>query len=180
MGRGSWIILRTAGRSTLPLAASLARDGIEAWTPSEANRERGRRGKARKPILPTYVFARAQHLWRLVSLAEDPLSRHDSFSVFRYMERFPIVPDDQLEPLRSEEYQKAPEEEQPVYDKGECVRVADPAFGGMLGKVDKPGRKYTLVLFPLSPIPMKISTFLLRADEAYQLQSETDTAARAA
>lgn len=176
----NWIILRTAGRSTLPLARSLAADGIEAWTPSEANRKRGRRGKERKPILPTFVFAQAHHLWRLVSLSEDPRSRHDGFSVFRHMDRFPIVPDDQLEPLRSAEYQAAPEEEQPVYGKGECVRVAEPSFAGLPGIVDLPGRKYTMVLFPLSPIPMKIRTFLLRPDEAYKLQSATDAAARAA
>ena len=35
MGRetGDWFILRTAGRSTLPLASSLAEDGFEVWTP---------------------------------------------------------------------------------------------------------------------------------------------------
>lgn len=176
----NWIILRCSGRSTLSLAESLAREGVKAWTPSEAVRKRGRRGKERQPLTPTFVFAHACHLWRLVSLSEDPTSSHAGFSVFRHMDRFPIVPDDQLEPLRSAEYQRAPVEEQPVYGRGAHVRVAEPSFTGLPGIVDQPGRKYTMVLFPLSPIPMKIRTFLLRADEAYQLQSETDTAARAA
>lgn len=69
-----WCILRTAGRSTLPLAQSLGADGYDVWTPVETTTRRVPRMNAKRtirlPIMAGFVFARARHLVDLMQLAD--------------------------------------------------------------------------------------------------------------
>ena len=68
-----WFILRTAGRSTLSLAKTLAEDGFEVWTPARMQVIRVPRMNVRRevrlPLLPSFVFVRAPHLHDLLELA---------------------------------------------------------------------------------------------------------------
>jgi hypothetical protein len=179
-----WCILRTSGRYTLPLAASLRKAGFEAWTPSYVQQRRLPRAKARAerpmPLLPTFVFAKARHVPDLVLLADDPTKDHEGFSVFRYLGRIPLIADVELEALRTEENRAAPKQKQRVYREGEAVKLSQGSFAGLPGVVQDGGdRRYTFVAFG-GTMRVKISTFLLRSDEAYRLQPATGTAARAA
>jgi hypothetical protein len=175
----AWIVLRTSGRSTLPLARSLSSDGFEAWTPSAKIRPQGRRGKLCVPIIPTFVFARARHLWNLVSLSDDPLSRHEGFSVMRHMDGrgYPLVEDSELEPLRSEEGRVIPKEERKVLGCGEIVRLPEGPFAGMSGIVESADHKHAWVRFGGFRQPVKIAAFLLRSDMSERFRLETDMAA---
>lgn len=155
MSREGWCILRTSGRFTLRLAESLAADGIEAWTPTVTRRVTVPRMNAKRdvvlPLLPGFVFARSRHLWSLVDRSEDP-RQSIGFSVFRHLERYPVIRDRQLDPLRNEERRSVPKDRMQVYSEGEEVLVlpiADGAasvFGGMSGSVLRSNEKKTLVL----------------------------------
>lgn len=182
----SWCVLRCSGRSTLPLAASLSTDGLECWTPAETIRPRGKRGKLAVPMIPTFVFASARHLWTLVSLSEDPRSRHDGFSVMRHCggRGYPLIDDAELEPLRIEERGKADEAHRealkanpPVFTGGDQVECPERGFLGLSGIVESADRKYAWVRFPGFNQTAKIATFLLRPNGSNRLRSETDMAA---
>ena len=178
----SWFILRTAGRSTLSLAASLAEDGFEVWTPVRTERIRIPRKnvnrEVRLPLLPSFVFARARHLVELLELAsmtEKPRrgaergrsSRpaHRAFSVFHYLDQIPMIADRHLEPLRQKELALVPKKDGPRFDRGARVRVGSGAFEGLKGRVERCKSGYALVIFDDFKNPAKIPTFLLREDQ---------------
>ena len=109
-----WCILRTSGGKTLALAASLTVAGVEAWTPKRTFKrpmpgkrpdQHGRRPMIEidAPILPTFVFARAVHVDRLMGLAADPASLLPAFSVFTHAGRAPEVGDHAVAGLRQAE-----------------------------------------------------------------------------
>lgn len=161
-----WLILRTAGRSTLPLAASLGRDGFEAWAPARRMKIRKPRWNVHRdvcvPLMASFVFARTHHLVDLINLAERPKAGHPDFSVFHYFGRIPLVSDRDLEPLRTlERAGPTPDEMQNLYRKGEKVSVANGIFGGMAGVVERSDGTFTLVRFG-SRMRVKISTFILQ------------------
>lgn len=160
-----WCILRTSGRGTLRLAESLTRDGIEAWTPSALIERRRPRSRAKSekpvPIMPSYVFASARHLERIMLLAERPGS-HDAFSLFHYFGGIALCADKDLEPLRSAEKRALPKSRQRGFRPGQTVRVPEGSFGGMSGIVERSDGGYTMVCFGGS-IRVKIATFLLRS-----------------
>jgi hypothetical protein len=183
-----WFILRTAGRSTLQLAASLAEDGFEVWTPVRTQTIRVPRMNVRReirlPILPSFVFVRAPHLVDLLELANmaekprrDPnggrLSRpaHRDFSVFHFLDKIPMVADRNLEPLRMKEIEVIPKKGKPRFDRGAKVRVNSGAFEGLKGKVERCKSGYALVIFTDYRRPVNIPTFLLREDEALNSNS---------
>lgn len=176
---GDWIILRTASRSTLPLAKSLAEDGFDVWTPVETGVFNVPRANVKRTIsramLPSYVFARAGHLYNLLQLASLPSRRgpglrrpaHESFSVMRCSDHIPLIADASLNALRKIEARRTPrqmaEEPLPV---GCIVRVkaGSAGFEGMIGKVESGDRGTTLVCFNRR-YTVEIPTSLLSVDE---------------
>ena len=99
-----WLILRTSGGRTLRLAQSLADAGFGVWTPVQTLSKR--RGRTRErvaynaPIMPTFVFAQAQHLGELARISALPFSDHPDFSIFRHMGRVPLISDTEVAEAR--------------------------------------------------------------------------------
>lgn len=183
----NWIILRTAGRTTMQLAKSLNEDGIEAWTPVETRNMRIPRANVRRtvrlPIMPSYVFARAEHLIDLIELAgmkpiprrssSRPTNRseewrpyHADFSVMHFHDRIPVIADHHLQSLRTIEAKRSPRERAKPFPSGLSVRVKTEggSFAGMKGRVERSDNNTTVVCFD-SRMTVKISTSLLRPDE---------------
>lgn len=175
-----WCILRTAGRSTLPLVKSLAEAGYEVWTPSAVplkipRRRRKTEDEPRAAMTPTYVFARARHVFELIALASSPTRNHEGFTVFHTIYGIPLVTDKSLNGLRAEEDRlESKREEQArrqrskgkgeAFPIGETVRIPDGSFAGMDGMVAESDARHTIVLFGGS-MRLKISTFILRENE---------------
>lgn len=114
-----WIILRTSAGSTLRLVETLTDAGFEAWTPVEVREVLKGKNRApteqAMPILPEYVFARAEHLTELLAAAHSSglpyrvwdrdlrrivLRSYPKFSVFRLHDQVRPQPDRQLASLR--------------------------------------------------------------------------------
>jgi hypothetical protein len=111
-GNGArWCILRTAGRSTLPLVASLSGAGFDVWSPRLiVSHRRGparRRVEAEAPILATFVFARADRARDLEGIRALQNSPHPAFSIFRYYGRIPLIADHSIDHLRQAEANEA-------------------------------------------------------------------------
>lgn len=189
-----WCILRTSGRATLGLAASLREDGFEVWTPIETKMTTKARfnvkREARLPLLAGFIFARCHHLFALLEVAAFPTRRgpggrmpaHDSFSVFRSADGIPLVDDRALEPLRSAEKRRAPRHRQRIYGTGASVRVAEGSYEGMVGKVESCKNGKAVIFFggssPFSHV--EIPTSILRDDEVRALRGDTGAIAIAA
>lgn len=178
-----WIILRTSGSSTMPLARGLRDAGYDAWTPIEIQNRRRPRSKDRYDrewaVMPSYVFAREDRLVDLVKLSRQPAQcyrRWDAeqekmvmhgipyFSVFRYDDRFPVVDNSSLEPLRVIERRTAPKPKAAVFGSGDKVRLVEGSFAGMSGVVQSSKGDYAMVSFPNYPIAIKIARLLLLSD----------------
>jgi hypothetical protein len=198
-----WCILRTKPSATLRLAASLAEDGILAWTPAEVRRNRRPRRNVQDPepcpIMPTFVFADALRLVDLLDLADMPVKprrgqylhepAHEDFSVFHHYDRIPVVAEAALFHLREEErgadarYQRtlaramAKTKGEP-YDDGDEIRLPNGPFAGLSGQVVESDGKFTLICFGRTRV--KISTFILRSDMADRLQAATGSELKAA
>lgn len=179
----NWIILRTQGRHTMRLAETLTEDGYEAWTPVETRVFRVPRMNARRtvklPIMPSYVFARSEHLFDMIELAAMvPKPRrsprpeggtqpgHADFSVMHYNDRIPVIEDRHLQSLRLIEAKRTPKAKAKPLIPGLSVMVKTEggSFAGMRGKVERSDEGSTLVCFD-SRLTVKISTSLLLADE---------------
>lgn len=170
-----WIILRTSGRSTLRLAEHLAAGGIAVWAPSRVTQKRAPRRKAAKeqrlPILPSFVFARAEHVHALLILAESPSKSCPDFSVFKHNGAIPVIADGELTQLRfiekaedSRWQRQLMKRRAPAFDTGDVIRIHRGSFAGMSGVVEADDGRFAEVSF--GPFKVKISTFLLRADMA--------------
>ncbi len=168
-----WCILRTSGRSTLPLASSLAASGYEVWTPSEGLARR--RPRLDVPMTPTYVFARSRHIFELIHLSANPGSKHHGFSVFRNCHGVPLIADRSLDFLRAEEekLERRRQDQQrkrrgkakgSAFDIGETVRIPDGNFAGMDGIVEESDPRHTYVGLG-GFMRVKVSTFILRENE---------------
>lgn len=192
MGERRWCILRTSGRKTLALARTLAADGFDVWTPTTTHHVTVPRINARRdvilPMMPSFVFARADRLLDLIELANSvPMRRgparrqsaHDDFTVFHYRDRIPLVLDSDLEPLRTSERKAVPPSKWQQFKKGEKVRVPEGAFEGMAGVVEGTRGKFTLVCFGTGKA-VKISTFILLPDAVRDGHPSEGMAARAA
>jgi transcription antitermination factor NusG len=180
-----WFILRTAGRSTLNLAATLAEDGFDVWVPVRTQTIKVPRMNVRReirlPLLPSFVFVRAPHLCDLLELAqlsEKPRRAardcerhtrpaHRDFSVFHYLDKIPMVADVHLDPLRTKERETIPKKDAPRFGDGARVRVGSGAFGGLKGKVERCKSGFALVVFTDFKRPVKIPTWLLQEDDAF-------------
>lgn len=178
-----WCILRTSGRSTLKLVATLREDGVAAWAPSYVHRVRVPRFNVKRQVtvalLPGWVFARSEHLYDLLELARmderprrGPRGRepaHGKFSVFRDGERIPLIADSALENLRTSERRALPSRQRATFKPGDSVRAPSGSFEGMTGKVVKSRGNLTEVDFG-GLIRVKISTFILLPDVACEDQ----------
>jgi transcription antitermination factor NusG len=175
-----WCILRTSGRTTLRLAEQLRRDGFEAWTPKQTSRVRIPRCNVRRevtlPLMPSFVFVASRHLIDMLERAE--LATED-FSVFRYLDRFPIVADVDLEPLRLAETRAIPTARRQAFRRGDTVLVPSGSFAGMSGIVERSDGRFTLVSFG-TRMRVKISTFILKPVVGISRSSQLGTAAREA
>lgn len=165
----SWIILRTSGRHTMRLAESLSQDGYEAWTPIETRMLRIPRANVRRtvklPIMPSYVFARAQYLIDLIQLAEMRTPTHADFSVMHFHDRIPVIAEHHLQGLRLIEAKRTPRKKAAPLTPGLSVRVKTEggSFAGMKGRVERSNEGMTLVCFD-SRLTVKIATSLLDPD----------------
>ncbi len=155
---GGWCILRTASRSTLTLATSLAGAGIEVWTPVEKRARRTLRGKRARAahdvaIAPRFVFARADRLFDLARIAADPVSPHPAFAIFHHAGRVPLIADREIAGLRREEdrahhaWEKAERDstKPPAFTVGAAVQIEQSAFAGLTGTVEEQRGRSVLV-----------------------------------
>lgn len=172
---GSWCILRMASADTLKVARSLAKFGLEVWTPIEQrigrtptkSRDRVEREFA---LMPSYVFGHVQDLPCLLRLAMEPGSDYPKFSVFRSQGGIPLIADDELEALRSEESDRRHAHERrkrkgmrgPVFASGAAVRVLGGGFEGLAGIVEDQAGQYALVSFSGFHSPIKVASVLLQ------------------
>jgi hypothetical protein len=168
-----WIVLRTPGRSTLKLAEHLAAGGFSVWAPSRQMQKRAPRRKTLKewcsPILPSFVFARAQHVHALLILSESPSKSCPDFSVFKHNGGIPVIADAELTQLRFIEKSEGErwtrqlmKRRAPAFDSGDVIRIHSGSFAGLSGVVEADDGRFAEVCF--GPFKVKISTFLLRND----------------
>lgn len=171
---GAWCILRTSSGKTLPLARSLAAAGFEVWTPVLTRKRRRARSKVtveqEGAMMPTFVFARAAHLPELIALRSQPISRHPSFSIFRWVGRTPLIADGDMAALRDvedQEYERvrraALRAQRKAFPVGERVRVVEGTFGGMTGIVERGDSKEAFVNFG-GQMRVRVATWLLASD----------------
>jgi transcription antitermination factor NusG len=176
-----WCILRTANRSTLGLAGSLAKDGFTTWTPAETRSVRVPRRNVKRevrfPMLPSFVFARAAHLIDLLQLAEMPVkprrgaglldAAHAAFHVMHLNDRIPVVADHDLANLRRIEARRQVRSRAPfAFPRDAAVRVKDGPFGGMTGVVVRSSEARTSLRFD-GGWPVELPTLLLDRAELY-------------
>jgi hypothetical protein len=159
-----WCILRTAGPRTLPLAASLTAAGIEAWTPVEMVKRRiprkvGRVEKA-APLLPTFVFVPALHLYDLWHISRMPVSPHPAFAFFRHNGAVPLIAQSEVDKLRVLENRMKPKRRRPTVPIETEVCPTEGAYAGMTGVVKESDGKTTLVAFG-GWMSVKIETSIL-------------------
>jgi hypothetical protein len=176
--RNDWCILRTSGRHTLGLAASLAVDGYDVWTPVETKRVRIPRVNVKRdiriPIMPSYVFARGAHLVDLLQLAAMPVKprrgagcmdpAHAGFSVLHAFGRIPMVADRHLTELRKIEARRTPIKRAAFsFPENASAKVNGGVFGGLIGVVVRSTPLATVLRFHGS-FPVEIPTSLLELD----------------
>lgn len=152
-----WCILRTSGGKTIPLARSLAAAGFDVWTPIEEQSKRRGPGvfvDCEAPILPTFVFARADALPELAACLSGLFSEHPPFSIFHYCGRIPVIADGEMASLRlaEEDARTAAtrarrKAKPPVFAEGSPVRVDDGSYAGMSGIVKSSDGKHTFISF---------------------------------
>lgn len=169
MGKGEWFVLRTSGARTLVLANSLRSVGYDVWTPVKTlSKRRPRSTELREivaAVLPSYVFAKVEHLSSLMIEADRIISPHPQFSVFRYCGKVPTISDLALTNLRKIERRNMPEKAARMFATGDKVRMTEGAYAGLTGIVKTGRGRYTMVLLAGARIPVKISSMLL-VDEA--------------
>lgn len=177
---GSWCILRMAGGDTLRVARSLRSAGIDAWAPVEKRVAKMPRTGApfdkESALMPSYVFAPVEHVDELLHLEHAQRRAHPKFIVFRHRGGIPLIADDQLDALRSEETRKGR-----VFEKwkrkgwkgapltpGTEVRLPDGPFQGYTGIVEDVQGQFTLVCASIfgKPVEIKVASCLLTENVA--------------
>jgi transcription antitermination factor NusG len=177
---GSWCILRMASGDTLRLVKSLRSARIDAWAPIEKRLAKMPRTGApfdkETALLPSYVFAPVEHVDELLRLAHEQRRAHPKFTVFRHRGGIPLIADDQLDALRSEETRKGR-----VFDKwkrkgwkgaplqpGMPVRLPDGPFQGYTGIVEDVQGQFTIVCATIfgKSVEIKVASCLLDGNVA--------------
>jgi transcription antitermination factor NusG len=160
---------------------SLTKAGFECWTPSETVTRKVPSAHVKRKIeqamLPTYVFALADRLLDLIHLANTPGREHRDFRVFKQNDRFPLIADATLAPIRSIEHKRKPRGKVKAIPVGAKVRLADGGFAGLDGVVQSVSNKYAMVKFVGFPVPVKIGCWLIAEgideDGGVQLQCQS-------
>lgn len=177
---GSWVILRMAGGDTLRLVRSLKTAGIEAWAPVEKRLAKMPRTGApfdkESALLPSYAFAPVEHVDELLRLEHSPKRAHPKFIVFRHNNGVPLIADNQLDALRSEEARKGRVFEKwrrrvtkgQKIERGTLVKMPDGPFQGFSGVVEDHQGQYTIVATSIfgKPVEIKVASCLLVGDVA--------------
>jgi transcription antitermination factor NusG len=178
---GSWCILRMSSGDTLRLVKSLKPVGIGAWAPIEKRvAKMPRTGAAydkETALLPSYVFAPVEHLDELLRLEHCHRRAHPRFTVFRHRGGVPLIADDQLDALRSEEARKARVFDKwkrkgskgPKLERGTPVKLPDGPFQGFTGIVEDTQGQFTLVAASIfgKPVEIKVASCLLVGNVAH-------------
>jgi transcription antitermination factor NusG len=179
---GSKLILRMASADTLRLARSLNAVGIEAWAPIEKRGAKMPRTGApfdkEIAMMPTYVFAPVEHVDELLRLAHEQHRAHPRFTVFRHRGGIPLIADDQLDALRSEETRKGRVFEKwrrkgskpPKIARGTEVRLPDGPFAGYSGIVERTQGQFTIVGATIlgKVIELQVASLLLAENVAHE------------
>lgn len=175
-----WCILRTSGPKTVPLARSLAAAGYDVWTPVQTKARRKPRSQEKiefeAPIVPTFVFARADRIADLLRHAASPINPHPSFSVFHYRDRVPIISDGEIQSLRTYEERCNVKTHRAAFSVGEEVSVTASAWQGLSGVVEACNGKQARVCFG-GALSVTIATFYLASNDIETDQLYTGTAA---
>lgn len=169
-----WLILRTSSRNTLRLCEQLVREGFDAWAPKRTFAKKGKSGMLTviSPLLPSFAFARAEHVHSLLALENDPVKPCADFSVFRDImcpDRVPLVLDGELHRLRMVEANDLRRLEEgkakrrkPEFSPGQSIRLTAGAYAGMTGRVIRDDGKYVSIDLGLRSV--KISSSQLGDD----------------
>lgn len=175
---GSWFILRMASNDTLSVAKGLSKAGFDVWTPIE--RKKGKMPRTRTAydkefaLMPSYVFVNIHHLAEIQHMALLPPRNMPRFVLFQHNGGVPLIADNQLDALRSEEgrlqgiYERQCRKGKkgPKFDPRTLVRVAEgDAFAGMEGVVEDQQGQFTLVNFAGFHSPIKIASVLLEQEQ---------------
>ena len=185
-GADGWCILRTNGRRTLALAASLNRAGIEAWTPQEVRKRRLPRSRSFREydeaIVPSFVFVRSSCLADVLRALAQPINEHPPFSVFQFAGRAPVIADGEMADLREREdhargaYLAAQERARqaelrairksirPDVAVGSAVQLNGGAYAGLRGVVEKVNGGDAIVRISPTFAPKVASWLLIDAD----------------
>jgi transcription antitermination factor NusG len=171
-----WCILRCSNCKTLELAASLTDAGFEAWSPAETISRRARSGnkreEVRKPLVASFVFARANRMDDLLALSHSPTLNYRVWdSALRRMvvrghpyfrvSQLRLVPDGQLSNLRAIEHKRRPKGKPRAFEIGTVVRITEGGFEGLIGLVEECRGDYATVTLDDWSAPAKIATWLL-------------------
>lgn len=165
-----WCILRTASRSTLNLAKSLAEVGYDVWTPIEvrdppkaARKAKADDGNHESAMLPTFLFAGFSHISELAALSRAPslqyrvwdsekrrmvVKGHAAFSVFKHNGSYSRVPDLALASLRAAERRRKPRGLVKMFPVGAKVKLSEGSYAGLKGIVVAVKGKIATVEFP--------------------------------
>lgn len=177
---GSWCILRMASADTLKVTQSLKGAGFDVWTPTEPRIGRMPKTRARydkqHAIMPSYAFARVEHIDELLRVAMLPGRQHPGFTVFHYRGGVPVIADCQLGPLRAEQarteavFEKARRKtiKGPILGRGTEVQLPEGAFEGLSGIVEDQQGQFTLVNVDVlgRTTTIKVASLLLADPEA--------------
>jgi transcription antitermination factor NusG len=171
-----WAILRCSNCKTLELAASLVDAGFDAWSPAETISRRARSGtkreEVRRPLIASFVFARADRLDELLALSHSPTLNYRIWDselrrmVTRGHPYFRVshlrhVPDEQLASLREIEHKRRPKGKAKAFNVGDEVRITEGGFEGLKGVVEECRGDYATVTIDDWGISPKIATWLL-------------------
>lgn len=152
-----WLILRTSSRNTLRLCEQLIREGFDAWAPKRTFAKKGKSGMltVTAPLLPSFAFARAEHVHSLLALENDPVKPCADFSVFRddmFPDGVPLILDSELHHLRRAEANDLRRLEEgkakrrkPQFHPGQSIRLTAGAYAGMTGKIIRDDGKYVSI-----------------------------------
>lgn len=164
-----WCVLRMAPAATLALARSLSAAGFDVWTPTEVVTKRVPRANVKRKVtvalLPSFLFARAGHIPALLAIRADPVKHHREFRLFRQADRFPLIDDDALAPLRLIERRMKPRDGGLV--GGERVKLTEGGFAGLSGVVESSRGDFATVAIPgFQNMKLRIARWHLQADDA--------------
>jgi hypothetical protein len=167
---GDWFVLRCSNRHTLPLVASLGKEGLRSWTPIWFRKRRyPRSSKTRDvllPCLPSFVFLPEPDLVRAQTAAE--FVQVPSFSVMAGHDGRVRLKDHHLDGLRKAST-LTPRATNPIPfpKEGRAMKITSGPFQGLHCIVLGRSQRHSLVRVEGGKLPpIKVPPFLLEDLEA--------------